>query len=701
MEKKQQRHQEGISERLLWVRTLERIIQQIELQIGQLKKIEEDLKKGSDSLEKVKNELKGINIKTLEEDLRIKLERVKQVIEISETFLNTISSMRNTALEELKSLYSPHQIETVLKESFSNLLRAVKEYYRIIESTKLEIQEQLKTIEFEYSIKNISEEIQNLPQDIKQEIERIIENMRKVDKSLKEVQERLPTTRPPTLLQTIIEKRKKIVELKRKSPEIFVGISLLELREYKKRLDNNEIVITPWIEAKIYEIIDHLLIGRAVFLYGETGSGKTEVAKHIAQMINPKGYELIRGYKFMTREDLFGYIGLTATESPQPEIVPKLIEDAFERFKNKNPGLSEEEYEEAKEHIAEVVKGQTSDSATISKFLEGSVYRAMKEGKVLIIDEANYINPGLMASLNAILAKASPGSFFTIPETGEKITIAPGFYIIMTGNITYSEVQRYQERYELDPALRDRVKLIEYNTPPQVYDPEIKITDTGDRDLLLIALATLIDKKGNLVLPNGEASLNKVYRLCQGFKLFQEIFAGKNIGEGYEYVTETGQRIKIQIVKNNLSMRKLLNILRRWKEDGFRYPIDYYLFDEVIVQARDTPQEAKYFYHIFKAIYGFFQDEVWEDTILSGDIGDIVRNKIISNPRESNLLPVNLITLAEVITGESLPVLVESLSSNKVETLEGELRKLLQEYESNRKMLKEYCLIEDSSQLEI
>lgn len=499
----------------------------------------------------------------------------------------------------------------------------------------------------------------------------------------------------------------------RESPEAFLAFHLLRLREYRKSLERGELVRTPWVEEKIKEIINYLRMGQPVFLYGETGSGKTELAKFIAQHYS-NGFEIVRGHRFMTREDLFGYLGLKATEPPPPEKVPALIKEAMKKVKEENPDMTDKELKDDKSIIERVIIGQASDPVTVTEFYWGPVYRAMSEGKILIIDEANYIPPGLLSSLNEILSGARPGIEFKITETGQVVKIKEGFGVILTGNINKEKEEKYLERYKLDPALRDRVKLIKYNTPPQENRSKIgpysqlETGETPERDLFLIAVATLIDRRGNLTLPNGEAGLKQVWQLCQAFKLFQDIFAGEPVGGEYQFV-QGSSSLSLKITQNNLSMRKLINILTRWRRDGFSRSLDYYIWDEVIKQALSTPQEAAYFYQIFQKIYGFFQDEkTWDQSPDYGSGGVVVFNynhpgqidqKIPRSQR--NILLVDVIKLVEAVSGEKMPsleIVIDKEEEEKKRNLtefQARLEGFEGKWEEQLKELITYCPPED------
>lgn len=63
-------------------------------------------------------------------------------------------------------------------------------------------------------------------------------------------------------------------------------------------------------------------------------------------------------------------------------------------------------------------------------WVDGPVVRAMREGCVVLLDEFNFLHPTVFGGLNTILDAAT----FTIPETGETISAARGFRIMLTGN---------------------------------------------------------------------------------------------------------------------------------------------------------------------------------------------------------------------------------------------------------------------------
>ncbi len=546
------------------------------------------------------------------------------------------------------------------------------------------------------------------------------------------------------------------------SPEAFLGISRLELKRYVEQLRSGNLVETPWVKKIKTEIIENLKSARSVFLYGETGTGKTEIAKQIAREITGKEPVVIRGHRFMTPEEIWGYLGLAPIENKSEsvltildeidkenkidresikkileeidkdrskekeiikkitiEILEKLGKETIVKFLKKKMGISEEIYgetqketeaekrkreeeeEEVKliadyflETLREEKEGKVSGQVE-TKFFAGPLVKAAKEGRILIIDEANYIPPQLLASLNEILSNPRAGREITVPYTGEVVEIQEGFGIIMTGNITFDSIKRYRERYEIDPALKDRVKFIEFNTPPMETDRSKDYKESGERDLFLIALAALADDKGNLVLPGGEKSLLKIWRLCQAFKLFQDNFAGRSV---VDYVDATGAKYTLALEKNHASMRKLINILREWKKYGMRYELDWYVWKELIEPALTEPQEAAYFYQILQNLYDFFSSEGWDKTPNYGEGLRLktFQPKIPSEKQKPKAEPLEVIPydkIAESIRGKSIIPILEKL-------LEEEERERQRQIEETRNIEMEIFSLEEEYQKE-
>jgi hypothetical protein len=68
-----------------------------------------------------------------------------------------------------------------------------------------------------------------------------------------------------------------------------------------------------------------------------------------------------------------------------------------------------------------------------------------------------------------------------------------------------------------------------------------------------------------------------------------------------------------------------------WKRDGFRWPLDVYIFLHYIKRSSERPEEMKYLYGLLQIQGGFFQNEDWPQSTGESD-EDItaIRNHIIT-----------------------------------------------------------------------
>jgi len=405
-------------------------------------------------------------------------------------------------------------------------------------------------------------------------------------------------------------------ELPNQNPESFIAHNLLTLREYKKQLETG-IVETPEVKKIKDEAIGKLLRNGLIAFTGETGTGKTKLAQKIAKELTGN-YEFVLGHAMMTKEELLAYLGISA-QTIRAEDVPRLIEEAKQKYENLNADQDPAQKKIALAHIEEVLKGQAKQKQLETKVVLGPLLKAAREGKIIIIDEFNYIDPGLLAACNALI-EAKPGD--KISMMGEEVEVKSGFGVIFTGNFSKTDIKRYGAgRKDLDPAFINRLNsgLIEYPTMPQEYDlVRIKaIIDQKDlkngqeppkRDLFSIGLAHLVDTKGNLqAAPD---SLDQLWKLSQEFSILQKLYSGENLRGAIQ--SSAGTSFNLQ--KYHASMRTYGDIIEQWKKDAFRYHLEWYLYDSLIRPCSIVaPSESAQMFYILKNHGQFFQDTKWQD----------------------------------------------------------------------------------------
>ncbi|MFW5703987.1 MAG: hypothetical protein ACOCXQ_04050 [Patescibacteria group bacterium] len=326
-------------------------------------------------------------------------------------------------------------------------------------------------------------------------------------------------------------------------------------------------------------------------------------------------FYLIPGNKHTSKEDLLSYLGVTP-ESTQPEDTPRLVEEAINSFKARCTIEGKEPTDSELNDIREVVMGKAKQITLQTKIVMAEVEKALDEGKIVIIDEVNFIKPGVIATL-----------FDKMNQMKKK----DGAGIIFTGNVTQAH-GRYLDREQLDPALLNRLgeARVSYETPGMdnitsnvpVILPKRDLTKTSPvndnrevvvppkQDLFQIGLAHLIDQKGNLYGPSD--AINQTWKISQVFKILQDNYAGRPIDNIHNYLGGAAFQLK----NVHASMRNFGEILRTWRAEGYNKPLDYYIYQNLIKPAISLdPKEAAYIQQI-AYLHGFFSDKEgspWKD----------------------------------------------------------------------------------------
>lgn len=461
------------------------------------------------------------------------------------------------------------------------------------------------------------------------ELRAFLKNKRLLERDLREAEEEISLLRQSDVLQEPVGQEKladleelasllrEDIEIKLPSlkPEWFVAHWLLRLREYKEQLEKTGIVETSYVKQMGETIREKLTRDRIVALMGETGTGKTVMARKIASQLGQGRFEFVVGHPFMTSEDLLSFLGLKPEDFDPLDQLEK-IRQAKARLREVYPDLSSKDLKHWEEIIEKIIAQK--QPALKTEVIFGPAFRAAQEGIPLIIDEFNYLPPQALGMLNALL-DAKPGSSFTVGE--KEIKIKKGFCVIFTGNLTKQDFERYLGRQDLDPAFLNRVNsgYLEYHMPPQDIDRAFSLSIISQeklkegervpaRELFQIGLAHIVDRKGNLVAPH--AALEEVWRLSQAIALIQRIYAGERIrAEG-----ELGKS-EFFLQKYPVSLRTFgRGILEKWRDDGFRYQLEWYIWDALIRPAfAFQPEEAAQMFYIFKERYRFFQGKEWEE----------------------------------------------------------------------------------------
>jgi hypothetical protein len=117
-----------------------------------------------------------------------------------------------------------------------------------------------------------------------------------------------------------------------------------------------------------------------------------------------------------------------------------------------------------------------------TKFMKGPVLRAMEIGALLLIDEADRADPGKAMCLQGILE----GKPYYMKKTGEIVTSAPGFNVIVTANTKGrgSDDGRYVAATMLDDAWLERFPItVEQEYPAPAVEKKILTNYLSDDTL--------------------------------------------------------------------------------------------------------------------------------------------------------------------------------------------------------------------------
>lgn len=336
----------------------------------------------------------------------------------------------------------------------------------------------------------------------------------------------------------------------------------------------------------------------------------------------------ISGSHNLTYEDMFVEKTLSLShsfsEGSYSDYLNMLIEDFYDWMEDHEEKLSkmtEEEKLQLKIQIwksfSDLLVASNSAFGTEIKKVEREILVAVKEGRVVIIDELNTIAMQNLIGLNDILQRHA-GMKAYITGVGP-VEIKEGFGFIGTGNLS-SQMVSYEGTNELNPAFKSRFTTIEYNYLPQnirgsLYDQN----NPNENQLFRIILGQLADENGSIQLPDPKRSLEELFRFAQLSKLTQDIFMGRLDGEVFNEDIGGDQP---ELRESVLSIRNILHVLDNWNR-GEEKDLSKALWDGFI-SSITYPDDQNYI--LAQAVrYGFFpREDGWN--VVTKAIGSSTRD---------------------------------------------------------------------------
>jgi hypothetical protein len=361
--------------------------------------------------------------------------------------------------------------------------------------------------------------------------------------------------------QKEIEKELKDFELDPKT------IGMLQRREVRRMQHDLEVYSFAETESRqelIRQVLPDLLQGAPVLFQGETGSGKSQLAKYISEK----------------------YLGKTPT-----------IVSVSEQIKESQ------------------IMGSRGLEAGQTVFNYSEFVKAQKEGRPVILDEVNLMPHEFSGLLHDLLQKRV-GDVWVHPTTGEKIPItAP---IMATANL---KSERYKQRYELDVATLRRFI-------GGAGAREIHYLDIGKKDqegnpiapeTLKILSAVLADRHGDIQWSEEEAvqKVEELKRFVQACRKIQEDFT-LSIREGGEESLARGDRLAFKELV--ITLKDQIEIMKAWKASGFSEPLDSIVLREFFHKAEISGRASKDRENMIKVFIAnkLFQNTKPEDFKIQG-----------------------------------------------------------------------------------
>lgn len=412
-----------------------------------------------------------------------------------------------------------------------------------------------------------------------------------------------------SLREALDEVRETIMMLKTDQFELMFGTSeeayfvayLTQLKELKRQAQEGSIIETASVHEKKLTIEGYALAGRPIFLHGPPGTGKTEMAMHVAKHLptakafldqvkyeNKAGvaaqpFMIISASKQTDSSELTGHQIISVKQMPEDERKQfiETLEHEMKTWETVNPNVSEEAKNRQQQIFIEahkLTKGQGMETA----FWTGPMYKCMEEGIPFIVDEANAMPPDVMIKINHLMTRR-PGDTVVIQEdSGKEITIKPGFCFIFTGNIG----EQFQGRHRLEQSFVNRIgdAMVEYD-----YLPSGEL-----QEVIMAYLMEGKNGKGSVVMsPNDMESVKK---FAVAVAHIQAVFSGKEDATVPDGASGTFSIRDHKLLKNTpLSMRNVLNIIDAYKKEGAAKPFETYIYDSFIVPIQDSSERYAYF----------------------------------------------------------------------------------------------------------
>ena len=338
--------------------------------------------------------------------------------------------------------------------------------------------------------------------------------------------------------------------------------------------------------GRLKKILTELNQGRIVFLSGDTGSGKTELALLVAQLyLDSKGIKNRKAIliwwsretdlsdftleKVISSENMMSKSSddLIRGERNGTTLKEKVLDTIIDKSAIKNEIMSEitqgEKTDEEKEQLKQEIEQLDLDKYHIfTKYHAKGLIKAMHDGVPLIIDEMNAIRPEVLIGLNHYFTR-KVGEKITLPNGLGSFEIKEGFCILATGNDKEANTKKdmYEGRYKIDESLINRMSVIEkwymHQIDEQFSNSNLSEIDE-QRDQLEYLNANEI--YGVLLMLLLDPKKKKGQRLTTSSKVWFEIMKESLVGKTAQ---ETKSAFFLELKKFAIFIKKLQDAFER------------------------------------------------------------------------------------------------------------------------------------------
>lgn len=474
----------------------------------------------------------------------------------------------------------------------------------------------------------------------------------------------------PMIGEEYHQKEREYLDYIRTDRLAFLIVQAKRLKQMKETFDKNgRIVETPYVQQMMARIEDVIDGNRPVFIHGELGSGKTALAKHLCVSRISSEYldrweqgneELglkahprpVRGslsrLEYEKQMQEWENLRQNAAEpiliSGHKEIDVETFIGGFkiERMKKMTPQeqvefIKEEKRKYQEKYEAEILAGgdpnqlnkdlqllerslmQSFDSAVETTAYLGKFYRAMYEGRPIIIDEVNAIPHHVLIMLNELLTLKPGDTVLPAVDNLPSFKVAKGFSVILTGNWRPGSNKLYVGRQQMDAAFLSRLAIIPYDFLPNATDASAFVQESttpeeeeerreqlaGNELTQMLAVRLMVNSGSGFEAPeNAFQIINRLAIVARGI---ENVLSKDDVDRSFfPSTTNVTTSPKDILSENVLSLRHLIPIIEEWRENAYTRDLDEYLFLHYVERSQQRREEFVYLYEILQRVGGFF-----------------------------------------------------------------------------------------------